>query len=254
MQMNLTEFRLCPNCGSTENLENYPTPGNSMCGKCSHRTVKIPLTEMKKDEIYATNCTFCGKEGEDGDTLFENDNVVAFKCKKCGTIDGYKINREPDYFDSGNDEPYDGSYSYETIKTAEKEGSFNILSVDKYQEIAKALRKKENDPKVKCKKRLLAQVNKKRGSLEKTGVQADAIKEAIFKVECFINKMGELTDKKMMILFFAALYVNLETSAKDKNSQSSTLKERAMQELSGIDRKTIRKWKKVFHEKPKLPE
>ena len=69
--------------------------------------------------------TSCGKEGEDGDTLLENEPVVVFKCKKCGTIDGYKIIEEPDDY-SGNDEPYDGNYSYKTIKTAEKEGTLNI--------------------------------------------------------------------------------------------------------------------------------
>ena len=101
MQMNLTEFRLCPNCGSTEYLENYPTPGFLICGICTQRTIKIPLTEMTEEEIYATNCSSCGKEGEDGETLFENDKVVVFKCKKCGTIDGYEIRvkRDDDFGD-----------------------------------------------------------------------------------------------------------------------------------------------------------
>jgi hypothetical protein len=67
-------------------------------------------------------------------------------------------------------------------------------------------------------------------------------------VECFITKKGELTDKKLMILFFTALYVNQKTTAKDKNSHNIKLKVRAMQEISGIDRKTMRKWKNVFEE------
>jgi ribosomal protein S27AE len=249
MQMNLTEFRLCPNCGSPGYLENYPTPGNLICGKCGHRTIKIHLTQMTEDEVYDTNCTSCGKEGEDGDTLFENYGVAVFKCKKCGTIDGYEIIEKPDYFDWGDDNPYDGNYSYKTIKNAEKEGTPNILSAANYEKIAKALKKKEKDPKTICKKRLQALVNIKLENLVKAGLEAEEIKVAISKVECFINKNGEVTDKKLMILFFSALYVNQEATTKDKNSQKVNLKERAMQEISGIDRKTIRKWKKVFEEK-----
>lgn len=249
MQMNLTEFRLCPNCGSTENLENYPTSGISICGKCNHRTIKIPLTEMTEDAIYTQDCTSCGKEGEEDDTLFENESVVVFKCKKCGTIDGYQIINEPDDY-SGNEDPYDGNYNYKTIKTAEKEGSL-IFSAAKYQEIAKALKKKEKDPTTKCKKRLQVLITEKRGSLEKTGISVDAIKEAVSKVERFINKKGELTDKKLMILFFAALLIKQEETVNNKNFREPSLTEREMQELSGIDRKTIRKWKKTFEEKPK---
>ena len=48
-----------------------------------------------------------------------------------------------------------------------KEGTLNILSAPKYHEIAKALKKKEKDPKVKCKKRLQALANGKKGALKK---------------------------------------------------------------------------------------
>ncbi|MGA3288753.1 MAG: hypothetical protein ABSD42_00740 [Candidatus Bathyarchaeia archaeon] len=30
------EFKLCPSCGSTEYIENYPAPGVSICEECGH--------------------------------------------------------------------------------------------------------------------------------------------------------------------------------------------------------------------------
>ena len=141
---------------------------------------------------------------------------------------------------------YDGNYSYKTIKIAEKEGTLNVLSAANYEKIARALKKKEKDPHVKCKKRLQALLNEKKGILEKAGVPSNSIKEASSKVECFIEKNGEVTDKKLMILFFAALYINQEGTAKDKKPQNLSLTERVMQELSGLDRKTIRKWKNIL--------
>ena len=61
----MNEFTLCPHCGSTEYLENYPAPGISACTKCGHEVTKIPLKEMSEEEILKQNCPFCGKEGEE---------------------------------------------------------------------------------------------------------------------------------------------------------------------------------------------
>lgn len=141
------------------------------------------------------------------------------------------------------------STAQKKVKIAEKEGSL-ILSASRDKEILKAIKKHEKDPKQKSKIRLQALIMEKRDALEKMGIPSDPIKEATSKVEFFINKNDELTDKKLMILFFAALYINQKATEKDKNSQNPNLNERAMQEVSGIDRKTIRKWKKVFEDKP----
>jgi transcription initiation factor TFIIIB Brf1 subunit/transcription initiation factor TFIIB len=252
--MNLTEFRICPNCGSTENLENYPTPGNSMCGKCSHRTVKIPLTEMKEDQIYSQDCTFCGKEGEDGDTLFENDNVVVFKCKKCGTIDGYKINQEPDYFDSGNDEPYDGSYSFKTIKTAEKEGTSKIFSAAKYQEMGKALKKKEKDTKIKCNNQLYKLLKEKTEQLEKLGIRKDLIASAFRRTQSYIEKKGVLTEKQLTLLFCGSLIGVEDAQLRRREINKCNATERNLAELFNVDRKSIRKWKWLLKKEVRPPK
>ena len=154
MQMNLSKFTLCPECGSTEHLENYPSSGVSVCGKCGHRAITISLTEMREDKVYDQVCSFCGAEGEDDDTLFENESVVVFKCKKCGTIDGYFITEEPLDRDRPGDEPYDANFGREAIEIAQSEGTANVFSAGKYQEISRALKKKEKDPKEQNKRQL----------------------------------------------------------------------------------------------------
>ena len=42
------EFKLCPDCGSTEYMENYPTPGTSICDDCGHEITSIALKELNE--------------------------------------------------------------------------------------------------------------------------------------------------------------------------------------------------------------
>ena len=143
METNLNEIRLCPKCGSTENFETENASGNSICTKCSCRTIKIPLRAITETEICSSRCTFCNKENNE-EILSENGNIVIFKCEKCGVIDAYLIIDEP-YNDVLNEEPYDGNYSFKTIKKAENEGNL-VFSAPTYKEVAKAFKKKKRSP------------------------------------------------------------------------------------------------------------
>jgi hypothetical protein len=249
----LNKFTICPKCGCTDYSVDYMADGQKNCKKCKQKMETIMLKTISPQHDIPDNCSFCGKEGEENDEVPTNKGGIrVFKCKGCGELDGFLVLEDYDdeacfYFDDS--EPDNRQYSRMDVKIAEKEGRL-VLSASKDKELVKAIRKRENDPKEKCKKRLHYLATEKKGLLQKAGVSTEAIKETISKVECFINKNGERTDKQLMSLFLAAIYVNKEATAKNGNSQPSDLTERTMQETFGIDRKTMRKWKKAFEEKP----
>lgn len=246
MQMNKTEFRLCPKCGSTESLEDYPAPGMSICVKCGAELIKIPLTEISEDRIYEQDCSFCGAEGEEGDDLFDNGFVVVYKCKKCGTIDGYSVVKQA--YDSG-DSSYDGNYSYETIKIAQKEGTPNLFSAAKYKEIAKALKKQEKDAQEQNKRYLFKLEKEKTPLLLKIGVRKETIKEAIFSVQNIIEKTENMTQKHINILFAAKILQLEEHAFRTRDIPKKLANESNISEITNVDRKTLRKWKNLLKEK-----
>ena len=253
MQMNLSKFTLCPECGSTERLENYPSSGVSVCGKCGHRAITISLTEMREDKVYDQVCSFCGAEGEDDDTLFENESVVVFKCKKCGTIDGYFITEEPLDRDRPGDEPYDLNFSREAIEIAQSEGTANVFSASKYQEISRALKKKEKDPKEQNKRQLWQLEKEKTPLLRKVEIMEDTIKMAASEVQSYLSAKEAVTLKQLTILFAASILVSEELQLRRKDLPLGHATERNLSEIFNVDRKTIRKWKTLMlQQRPKV--
>jgi hypothetical protein len=91
MITSLNQFTVCPNCGSTKYFVGYPFEGKFGCARCLNEVLKVSLREMAIAEILVQKCPFCGKEGEEGDTLFDDDYVIVFKCKGCGKLDGYAV-------------------------------------------------------------------------------------------------------------------------------------------------------------------
>src|SRR5665648_383579 len=122
METKLTIFKVCPNCGSTEYLENYPTPGATACVACMHEMTEIPLKELS---YYpeSMNCSSCEKEKEQVETLYEDDFVLVIKCRTCKKIEGYCLDPESQYNNEDLDESY---FSGKDIAKAKKEGKFTI--------------------------------------------------------------------------------------------------------------------------------
>ena len=182
----MNEFTLCPHCGSTEYLENYPAPGISACTKCGHEVTKIPLKEMSEEEILKQNCPFCGKEGEEDDTLFDDYNIMVFKCKGCGKLDGYWVALQPSRTADGK--PMIKIYYPKAVSLDKIEGNSPVYSAERAKEIAKAIRKKENDPKEKSKKQFNMLIREKRQELKEIGIDSESIQSAIWEVTFFISK------------------------------------------------------------------
>lgn len=251
MITSLNEFIICPNCGSAEYLENYPVPGTSICAKCAHEITKIKLKEVLEDDIYLQNCPFCGKEGEEGDTLFEEDHVIVYKCKGCGKLIGYRIALYPIY--DPTKEFDENAFSGKAVAIAKKEGK-SILSASKYAEIAKALKEKEKNPKEKCKKQLHGLLREKTESLKAMGVTEQTLIRAFNEAQSYIEDKGVLTEKQLLLLICGSITYaeNVQFRRREINERYAT--ERALAELFNVDRKTIRKWKNLLLEGDKSPK
>ena len=224
------EFGICPNCSSTEYLENYPSPGERICTRFGHKSEKIRLKIIEKPKEILDTCPFCGSEGEEDDTLFEKDHVLVFKCKKCGKLDGYKFLV---CLDLGYG--FEGVHDSFSLEIAKNEGK-SIHPASKCREFKEELRKRENDPIEKCKNQLHYLIKSKRQEILAAGINNETIRIATLKAQSFIEQKGPLTSKKLSCLFAAALLI----------TPGNKLTERQLEKIFGVTRKTIRKWKEIL--------
>ena len=95
------ELKLCPVCGSTEYMENYPTPDTAICEDCGHQITSIVLKEVSEEieeQFFAKRkCSSCEAEDPTEKPLFDDLSffrVVVYKCKACGKLNGYKNTTE----------------------------------------------------------------------------------------------------------------------------------------------------------------
>jgi hypothetical protein len=197
---------------------------------------------MSEDEIIQQPCPFCGKEGEEDDTLLDEKNILVYKCKRCGKLDGYSIALGPP--DGIGPAPRQHSTNpqkkQKPVSLYKLEGYKPVYSAEDAERLAKLLKKAENDPKEKCKRLLRQWVKQKVGVIEKMGVPSQTIEIARRKVEFFIDKNGRQTNKRLVSIFLTSIYIvhNKESSQK--------ITERTIQKSFGIDRKTLRKWKRTL--------
>jgi len=241
MKIDAIEFRICPNCGSTDCIEDYPVKGKRLCVKCGHESVRMELKIVGAGQQILDNCPFCGKEGEEDDTLFEKDGIVVFRCKKCGKLDGYKF---PDFLEY--DPTFGRGHDSLSVKIAKQEGKF-IHTASKYREFAEALRKKENFPVEKCKKQLLFIIQEKKQKMKVAGVSYVTIGRAKSEAQSFIERKGPLTNKKLKSLFPAALLlVQSFDLIRFGKTSGKKVTERQLETMFNVTRKTIRRWKKTL--------
>jgi transcription elongation factor Elf1 len=239
MKTDSIEFRICPNCGSTDCIEDYPDKGKQICVKCGHKSVKIKLKVVETEREISDQCPFCGKEGEEDETLLETDNMIVFRCKKCGKLDGYKFPDVVEY-----DPEFGRVYDSLSVKIAKQEGK-SIYSARRAKEFEKSLRKKEKDAVEKCKKRLNLLVHKKIREMNAAGISTETINSARRKVVDYLEGKP-VTHKQLTSLLAAAIY---EASHEDLIGVSGfkrigeKVSHRQLEKIFGVTRKTIRKWR-----------
>lgn len=246
MEANLIDFIICTNCGSTDYLADYPMKGQILCGKCGHESVKMKPKVVETYRETSSNCSFCGNQGEDDDALLDTDDMIVFKCKKCGKLDGYKYAYgEADPYCHCFDDCDDSSYNRLQAKIAEKEGTY-IFPASTNRKIARALQKRQNAPHEKYEKLLTLLVNEKKQIMKLAGITEEAIVEAKQQVMDAIMCQKPLTTKKHTSLFSATIMITQEKLFRRGKIPKIETTERQLQQIFGIDRKTIRKWRRVL--------
>jgi excinuclease UvrABC ATPase subunit len=239
------ELKLCPKCGSTDYLEDYPAPGTSICADCGQEIVTIKLREIVETYSLKHKCPFCGKEGAQEDLLYFANNITVYKCKGCEKIDGrWELSR------AANEDLNDGDYSLKAVAIAEKEGT-PIYSASKAKELAKALHKREKDPKEKCRKQFKALIYKKNLTMQYHSIDSESINRATWELTYFIKSKGPFTNKQLESLFSAAVILAQDDLLRMGKLKGNKITERQMEEIFNVDRKTTRKWKKTLKENRK---
>jgi transcription elongation factor Elf1 len=242
----LNEFTICPNCGSPEYMENYPTSGTSICAKCAHEIIKIPLKEMSEEDILKQNCPFCGKEGEEDDTVFDKNNIMVFKCKGCGKLDGYWVTLQPT--DTADGSINTKKYKPKPVSLYKLEGNLPVYSEERAKEIARAIKKIEKNPKKQCEKKFKLLVHEKLYLMQQKGITSKNIERATTEASHFINRKGPFTKKQLESLLTAAILLAQDDLIRIGNFKSAKVTERQMENIFDVDRKTMRKWKKTLRE------
>ena len=228
---NLAQFTLCPKCGSTDYLENYPTQGKSICTKCGHQATPLMLKVIQEDfEGIPSACSSCGKEDEKALPFFEAGDKVVYKCKACGKLDGYLL--LPITF-SSEIGIYDNTFDGKSLAQAKAEGK---LVYSNYSS------KKKPTPT----NYLNDQINEKKELLTKMGVEIETINFAMEKAINHLTHKQSYTDKQLKHIFPAALILAQNSLSGLGKFKGSKLNERQLEEIFETNRKTTRKWKEIL--------
>ena len=249
MMTTSSEIPICPNCGSIDYLPDYPTAGQKTCTKCGREIINAKLRTVKNAGEIQDNCPFCGSAETDIIRDEEEEDIVVYKCIKCGKLDGYRT-----YDD--NQEVYDSyersevEYSPFRAKIAQDEGR-EVLSASQNKEMAKALKEKENSPKEKCKKQVFLLIRHKTEPLKATGISKEIITNAFYEAQAYIEDNGALTENQVLSLVAASISFAEDAQMRRREINKRCATERNIAKLFNVDRKTIRKWKRLLKEKRK---
>lgn len=247
METDLIQFGICPNCGSTEYMEDYPVTGKRICTQCGHENVKIKLKVVGIEQEISNLCPSCGKEREENETIVEEDDIIVFRCNKCEELDGYML------FDFSAYEPEfdDRAYNSLSVKIAEQEGRKGKritlpMKASRLKEFKKSLGKKEKGSIEKCKKQLRRLLNEKTQEMNASGISTETINSARRKVVDYL-KGKPVTHRQLTSLLVAAIY---EASHEDLigvggfKRIGEKVSERQLEKIFEVKRKTMRKWRK----------
>ena len=102
------DVSICPNCGSTDFLPDYPAPGTGTCMECGKEIIKLELenTPSKKTPEKCSSCNTvldCIREEE-------NEDFAVFKCSRCGKISGYQKRHSAEF---GSDRRIRNPFGYQ---------------------------------------------------------------------------------------------------------------------------------------------
>ena len=228
---NLAQFTLCPKCGSTNCLENYPTQGTSICTTCGHQATALMLKVIQEElEGIPSACPSCGKEDENSSPFFSSRDKVVYKCKACGKLDGYFL--LPFIF-SSEDDINDSTFDGESVANAKTEGKLVYPNPS-------------NKKKLSPTNYFEDQISEKKELLTKMGVEIETINFALEKAINHLTHKQPYTDKQLKHIFPAALILAQNSLSGLGKLKGSKLNERQLEEIFKTNRKTTRKWKEIL--------
>ncbi len=242
------ELTLCPSCGSTEYLPDYPVAGASICLRCGHGVVSVRLKEIQEDHNGELRfsakyvCPSCHKQGFPDDFASVED-ITVYKCRSCGALDGYRV--LPETFAS-SEELNDGGFGLKSAALAKQEGHL-IFSATVSEKIAEKFERLEKDPIVLCQKQFKRLVDEKNSELGYLGVIDLAVEHAQELCIRYIAACGPFTKKQLELLFPAAVVFAQDELVRLK-IKSSKVSDRKVSLLFNANRMTTRKWKKMLGE------
>jgi hypothetical protein len=240
MMVNSKEISICPNCGSTNYLPDYPTPGQKMCTDCFREIINL---KINPENYVPDKCPSCGDKDIYWIRDEETDTFAVMKCEKCSKIAGYtKPNFQDDYSIAEVDDGYYGSFE---VKLARKEGK-PVISAARHKELAKELEKKQNSPEQKCLNYVSELFENKTEILLKVRILPNTLNRALGTVRSFIREEGVLTENQTTTLAAASIPFFEEIQFKRREISKCYATERVIAEIFNVDRKTIRKWKKTL--------
>jgi hypothetical protein len=241
------EISICSNCGSTDFLPDYPAPGIGICSECGKGIISIKIMETPNDAT-SEKCPSCNSDEFDWIRREEGEDFLAFKCSKCSKVGGYKKEQfEENDFWLGIDSDDDENWSSIDIKIAQKEGK-PILSAARHRELRRELFKKQKNPVEKCKRQLTDLFEKNRWQLMKEGIAHYTITRALGTAQSYITEEGAVTENQVIILFATSIPFVERIRFRRREIKECNATERIIADIFKVDRKTIRKWKKILEE------
>ena len=225
------EQKLCPNCGSTEYIEDYPTQGKSTCEECGHEVVSINLeviVEKIEEDQETFLCPSCGKRNRTEKALLNDGETIVRKCKTCGKLYGYRILPSAFWDD---EELNDNDFDRKAVAIAKKEGQ-PIYSARTSEKAKNLLRFQNQNESV------ADEINK----MIKMGAVSTTVNLALEKANDFKEHKGQFTEKQLKYLFSASFDLAQSELLHLGEFRGIRLNERQIAEACDVDRKTIRKW------------
>ncbi len=237
-------IEICPNCGSTEYLNNYPYPGTQICIKCGSTPKKTKLKTIQYNEEIPNQCSHCGAERQEDDTLFEEYHIIVFKCKTCGELDAYARLLSGDFVG-----PEDTHYDALTVKIAEQEGK-SVYTGAMIERMRNMIKKGEEREKLflEYKSRLDHLVDNAAQKLTEIGVKPKTIELTRGKTLFLARNNQRFTENQLRSFLAAEISYMKESNLTTPKEEffSKRISDTQLEKIFQVTRKTIRKWRKTL--------
>ncbi|MDQ1279565.1 MAG: hypothetical protein QG670_827 [Thermoproteota archaeon] len=240
-------LEICPRCGSTDYIKDYPEQGRDVCENCGSDIKKVPLVEKDDEEELPDNCPLCGEKLEE-DPLCNWSDMYIEKCGKCGNLVGYRFLGDDDWFDDpfADDDRYDSLQ----VEIAGQEGK-SIYSASWAKRYLKEVEKHKKKilPITECIKRADKLLAEKRPQLEEAGIGPGVIEDIRRDIHYYLEQEEPFTDNQLRQII-AAYFSRIQKAeqAPNRTRLEKEVTDGQLEKIFSTTRKTIRKWRDIVRQ------